>query len=71
MNGRKGQWRRDMQNDHTASLKQVKRLSHYLKLKRHTVTSLLVLMGEGTEMFHSVEQVKNAMSELVDLQKAA
>jgi hypothetical protein len=70
-NGKKGQWRRDMKNDHTASLKQVKRFNHYFKLKRPSITSFLNLMGSGSEMFHSVEQVINAVADLVELRKAA
>ena len=71
MNGKKGQWRRDMRNDHTASLKQVKRLNHYFKLKRPTIMSFINLMGDGSDMFHSVEQVKNAVAELVELKQVA
>jgi len=70
-NGKKGQWRRDMKNDHTASLKQVKRLHHFLKLKRPSVSSLVALMGDGSEMFHSVEQIKNAIAEFNELRKVA
>jgi len=60
-----------MRNDHTASLKQVKRLNHYFKLKRPTIMSFINLMGDGSDMFHSVEQVKNAVAELVELKQVA
>jgi hypothetical protein len=71
MLGRKGQWRRDMQNDHVATLAQVKRLNHYFGLKRPQIQSLLNLLGDGTERFHSVEQLTNAVGELVGLRQAA
>lgn len=69
--GSKGQSRRDMLNDHAASLKQVKRFNHYFGLKRPTIQSFLNLMGQGSERFHSVEQIVNAVAELVELKKVA
>jgi hypothetical protein len=69
--GKRGQSRRDMQNDHTASLKQVKRLNYFSKLKRPSMTSLLNLLGEGGDMFHSVEQMRNAIADYQELKQAA
>lgn len=71
MLGRRGQWRRDMHNDHLATLAQVKRLNHYFGLKRPQIQSFLNLLGDGSEKFHSVEQLTNAVQELVGLRVAA
>lgn len=69
--GQKGQWRRDMHNDHMATLPQVKRLNHYFTLKRPQVQALINLIGNDKDKFHSVEQLVNAVSELAELRKVA
>ena len=63
----KGQPRRNMLNDNTATLAQVKRIKHILSLRRVLPESILNLLGD----FHSVEQLRNAVNDLIELRNAA
>lgn len=67
----KGQPRRNMLNDNVATLGQVKRIKHVLGLKRVLPESLLNLLGDGKDSFHSVEQLRNAIEELIELRNVA
>jgi len=67
----RGQPRRNMLNDGMATLGQVKRIKHVLGLKRVLPESILNLLGDGKDQFHSIEQLRNAVSELIELRKVA
>lgn len=67
----KGQPRRNMLHDERHTLSQVKRLHHYFKLKRPTITHFKALIGDGKERFHSVDQLINAVNDLIVLRAAA
>jgi len=66
-----GQPRRNMLNDDVATLPQVKRIKHVLGLKRVLPESLLNLLGDGKDSFHSVQQLRNAVNDLIELRAAA
>ena len=67
----RSQPRRNMLNDNLATLPQVKRIKHVLGLKRVFPESLLNLLGTGKDSFHSVEQLRNAVNDLIELRAAA
>lgn len=67
----KGQPRRNMLNDNLATLQQVKRIKHVLGLRRVLPHSLLNLLGEGKDAFHSIDQLRNAVEELIALRQEA
>ena len=65
----KGQPRRNMLNDHTANLHQIKRIATFCNKGRPTPESIASLLGVGTpNAFHSVEQLSNAVSDMANLQ---
>lgn len=67
----KGQPRRNMLNDDLATLQQVKRIKHLLGLRRVLPESIINLLGEGKDGFHSIDQLRNAVEELIALRQAA
>jgi len=60
-----------MLNDDRATLAQVKRIKHLLGLRRVLPESIINLLGNGPEMFHSIEQLRNAVNDLIELRNAA
>ncbi len=67
----KGQPRRNMLNDDRATLPQVKRIKHLLGLRRVLPESIINLLGNGPDAFHSIEQLRNAVNDLIELRNAA
>lgn len=65
-----GQPRRNMLNDNRIELAQVKRLRAFIA-KGGNLVALAALIGDGLGCFHSIDQLRNSLQELEELQIAA
>ncbi len=62
-----GQPRRDMLNDHRTDLPQVKRISKFVS-QNGNLNALLSLISDGGGCCHSIEQLRNAVKDYLELQ---